>query len=83
MIFSIRKPPIHKKSASALSSPDKHKTHRTRRLLFVFLSGVAYDLGRKGFISSLEELGAGAGQFSRSKQVILSYFVKKPAPYEN
>jgi hypothetical protein len=47
------------------------------------MSCVAYDLGRKGFISSLEELGAGAGQFSMSKQVILSYFVKKPAPYEN
>jgi hypothetical protein len=30
---------------------------------------VAYDLGG---------LGAGAGQFSKSKTVILSYFVKKP-----
>jgi hypothetical protein len=55
-----------KKSASALISPDKHKTHRTRRLLFAFLSGVAYDLGRKGFISSLEGLGAGAGQKKQS-----------------
>jgi hypothetical protein len=53
----------HKKSASALNSPDKHKPHQTRRLLFAFLSGVAYDLGRKGFISSLEGLGVGAGQF--------------------
>jgi hypothetical protein len=45
-----------------LNSPDKHKTHRTRRLLFAFLSGVAYDL---------EGLGAGAGQFSKSKTIIL------------
>jgi hypothetical protein len=58
----------YKKSASALNSPDKHKTHRTRRLLFAFLSGVAYDL---------EGLGAGAGQFSKSKTVILSYFDEK------
>jgi hypothetical protein len=39
------------KSGSALISPDKHKTLRTRRLPFAFLSFVSYDL---------EGLGAGA-----------------------
>jgi hypothetical protein len=53
---------VVKKSASALNSPDKHRAHRIRRLLFAFLSGLAYDLGSKGFISSLEGLGTGARQ---------------------
>jgi hypothetical protein len=59
-----------------LNSPDKHKPHQARRLLFAFLSGGAYDLGRKGFISSLEGLALG-GQFLKSIKVILSYFDKK------
>jgi hypothetical protein len=59
---------LNRKSASALNSPDKHKTHRTRRLHFALLSDVAYDL---------EGLGAGAGQLSKSKKVILSYFIGK------
>jgi hypothetical protein len=48
---------VYRKSASALNSPDKHKTHQTRRLHFALLSDVSYDRGRKGFISSLEGLG--------------------------
>jgi hypothetical protein len=67
---------MNKKSGSALLSPDKHKTHLTRRLTFAFLSGVTYDLGRKGFISSLEGLGAGARQFSKSKKVYTITFLK-------
>jgi hypothetical protein len=58
---------MNKKSGSALLSPDKHKTHLTRRLTFAFLSGVTYDL---------EGLGAGARQFSKSKKVYTITFLK-------
>jgi hypothetical protein len=44
-----------------LISPDKHKTLPLRRPFFAFLMGVAYDRGKKGFIFSLEGLGAVAG----------------------
>jgi hypothetical protein len=59
---------IDKKSASALNSPDMHKTHRSIRLPFALLADVSYDL---------EGLGARAEHFSKSKFLCFLILDKK------
>jgi hypothetical protein len=59
---------LNKKSASALNSPESIRRTGQEGCFFAFLSGVAYDL---------EGLGAGAGQFSKSKPDIFSSFMRK------
>jgi hypothetical protein len=52
---------IKEKRVLFFQSPDKHKTSTARRRFFSFWQGLAYDLGKKELIFSLEGLGAVAG----------------------